>query len=298
MQERRANGPITFLLRGVVCAAGAVLLAVLVMGPAFASRAAASTELAERGEGIFQQKCSSCHTVGGGRLVGPDLQGVTSRRDLDWLARFITAPDEMLADKDPVAVRLFEEYKVPMPNLGVSKGEVEALLAYLGAPAEAEHHAAPTAKEEPLPAEPKLAGDPGVGRDLFVGAVSLQNRGAPCIACHDAGQVAALGGGALGPDLKLAFKNYGEAGLESVLKTLPFPTMEPIYGGRPLTAEERAHLKAFLQEASAQTTAGGAVGFGLIASGLFLTFLLLPHLIWRKRLQEVRKRLIRSVYER
>src|SRR4030065_1033317 len=47
--------------------------------------------LAERGEGIFQQKCSACHTVGGGRSVGPDLAGVTSTRDRAWLLPSLTA---------------------------------------------------------------------------------------------------------------------------------------------------------------------------------------------------------------
>ncbi|MBI4607901.1 MAG: cytochrome c [Candidatus Rokubacteria bacterium] len=36
------------------------------------------------GQAIFQEKCVSCHTIGGGRLVGPDLQGVTARRDREW----------------------------------------------------------------------------------------------------------------------------------------------------------------------------------------------------------------------
>ncbi len=298
MQERKTLGLNIFFIPGAACAAGTVLLAALLAGPVIPREAAATTKFAERGQGIFQQKCSSCHTIGGDKLVGPDLQDVTTRRKRDWLARFIAEPDKLLAEGDSIAVQLFEEYKIPMPNLGVSKEEVEALLAYLHAPRETEHHPAPPTEVEPSPAKPKVAGDPRIGRNLFIGTVYLQNKGAPCIACHDAGRVAALGGGALGPDLTPAFKNYGGTGLESVLKTLPFPTMEPIYGGRPLTADEQAHLKAFLREASAQTRPDGAVGFGLIASGLFLTFLLLPHLIWRKRLQEVRKRLIRKAYER
>ena len=30
---------------------------------------------------FFRQNCANCHTIGGGRLTGPDLKGVTERRD-------------------------------------------------------------------------------------------------------------------------------------------------------------------------------------------------------------------------
>src|SRR5690606_2738460 len=40
----------------------------------------------------FKQNCMSCHTVGGGRLVGPDLKDVTERKDREWLTRFILDP--------------------------------------------------------------------------------------------------------------------------------------------------------------------------------------------------------------
>ena len=32
-------------------------------------------QTADQGQQIFQLKCTSCHTIGGGKLVGPDLQG-------------------------------------------------------------------------------------------------------------------------------------------------------------------------------------------------------------------------------
>ena len=35
---------------------------------------------AKTGEEIFQSGCNACHTIGGGRLVGPDLLGVSERR--------------------------------------------------------------------------------------------------------------------------------------------------------------------------------------------------------------------------
>ena len=71
----------------------------------------------DRGLLLFQNGCAACHTVGKGDAVGPDLAGVTGRRDRDWLVRYLKAPDRMLADKDPIAVSLNDKYKtVPMPN--------------------------------------------------------------------------------------------------------------------------------------------------------------------------------------
>ncbi len=50
-----------------------------------------------QGQAIFEQKCQGCHSIGGGQIVGPDLKGVTSRRDRDWLISFITSPDQLIA---------------------------------------------------------------------------------------------------------------------------------------------------------------------------------------------------------
>jgi protein SCO1/2 len=83
---------------------------------------------------LFQSRCSACHTIGKGDVIGPDLAGVTTRRDRDWLVRYLRAPDQMLAEQDPIAVDLLAKYKnVPMPNLRLSDGEIATVLAYLEA---------------------------------------------------------------------------------------------------------------------------------------------------------------------
>src|SRR5436190_16458718 len=94
---------------------------------------AAGTD-ADAGKQLFQEKCTACHTVGGGALVGPDLKGVTERRPRDWLEQWIAAPDAMIAKKDPYAIDLMHQFHdVPMPNQGLSSSDVSAVLAYLGA---------------------------------------------------------------------------------------------------------------------------------------------------------------------
>ena len=85
-----------------------------------------------RGQYLFSTRCASCHTIGNGPSVGPDLRGVTNTRPRNWLARFIATPDRLLAQKDPIATALFKTYnKIQMPNLSLDKEDVEALLDFL-----------------------------------------------------------------------------------------------------------------------------------------------------------------------
>lgn len=87
-----------------------------------------------RAQFTFDSKCASCHAIGGGDKIGPDLRGVTGRRDPVWLTRYIREPDKMLAEGDPTAVMLFAKHKqVVMPNLGLGEEDVTLLIAYLDA---------------------------------------------------------------------------------------------------------------------------------------------------------------------
>jgi len=83
---------------------------------------------------LFQSRCSACHTVGEGDKLGPDLLGVTHRRERSWLTRYLLEPDRVLAEGDPVATSLFAKYKqVRMPNLDLGTEDVAGLLSYLEA---------------------------------------------------------------------------------------------------------------------------------------------------------------------
>lgn len=86
----------------------------------------------EAGKKVFQSNCAACHTIGKGKLVGPDLKGVTSRREEDWLKRQIKEPDKLIEEGDPIALQLLREADdIPMPPPEISDSEVAAVIAYL-----------------------------------------------------------------------------------------------------------------------------------------------------------------------
>lgn len=269
-----------------------LLAATLLSIPAGVRPAATPTEVAEKGEAIFQQKCAACHTIGKGKLVGPDLEGVGQRVSRDWLERFIAAPSKMFTAKDPMALKLLKEFNMPMPDLGLSKDEVAAVASYLEGPTEAEHHAPASSAAAAAPAV--STGNAAVGRELFTGTLHLQNGAPECMACHTVAGVGSLGGGTLGPDLTHVYQRFGEVGLASALNAIPFPTMQAVFQPKPLAPSEQADLLAFFAEANQRNVPQAASTWNFAWAGLVGVIVLTgaSHWIWRRRLEGVRKRLV------
>src|SRR5215510_7269376 len=84
------------------------------------------------GQAMFKKICAPCHTIGVGDRVGPDLRGVTQRRDRDWLAKFISDPAKMRARRDPEALALTARFPaVRVPALGLAEVDAADLINYL-----------------------------------------------------------------------------------------------------------------------------------------------------------------------
>ncbi|MFL0801406.1 MAG: copper chaperone PCu(A)C [Agarilytica sp.] len=116
-----------------------------------------------RGEPLFRTRCASCHSVDGIEEVddiGPDLAGVTKRREKSWLIRWLQAPDKMIAEKDPIALAMLKKYNdLPMPNLRLNKQEAMDLLAYLDTLPTPETEAATKTASKKLPEPTKSQPD-------------------------------------------------------------------------------------------------------------------------------------------
>ncbi len=198
----------------------------------------------DEGRQLFEQKCVGCHTIGQGDRVGPDLKGVSQRRDREWLIQWISAPDQMLARGDPIARQLLDKYKTPMPNLGLTRDQVLAVISYIDAVSAGGAPAPAAALQLP-------AGDPVRGKNLFTGVERFQNGGPACLACHSVAGIGALGGGLLGPDLTGVIDRYGGAqGVAAFVASPATPVMSSVWREKPLTPQELADVVAFLQQAS------------------------------------------------
>jgi mono/diheme cytochrome c family protein len=208
----------------------------------------APTTVLASGEGLFQQQCAACHTVGGGRLVGPDLAGVHTRRSEAWLKSFIRSSQAMVQQGDPQAVGIFQEYNgIVMPDPPITTAQIAQIVTYLQGtqpPAETTETPSTVAPEEPASQE-----DIALGLALFQGTQRLHNGGPTCNSCHHVKNDAVIGGGILAKDLTSAFSRMQGTGVKAILGQPPFPVMEQAYTNAPLTDVEIQALSAFLQHA-------------------------------------------------
>jgi cytochrome c2 len=245
----------------------------------------------------FRQSCASCHTIGGGRLVGPDLKDVTKRQRREWLVRFIQDPQGVIASGDPYAAKLLAESRNVMmaPVAGMTAKRADALLALIEAESKLEKSKFATTG---LSDRPFTAQDVAVGRELFLGTRRLGGGGAACISCHSAGDAGALGGGRLGPNLTDAFARLGgRAPLGAWFLNPPTPTMKPLFSAKPLDPEaEVLSILAFLKDAAdrnpAPNVAAQRLTFVLLATALAGALLLLAQVAWRTRFRSVRAALV------
>lgn len=234
----------------------------------------------------FEKKCMSCHTVGMGDDVGPDLKGVTSRRDGRWLNRFIRESQTMIQEGDPIAKELFSKFRnKKMPDQDLTESEVEELLAYIDSGKVKE------AVEKLRSALDATTHEIEMGKNLFMGTVRFKNGGAACLSCHSAGDAGLLGGGGLGPDLTNVYTSYQDKGLSKVIKNISFPTMVPLYKDHPLTDEEAFQIKSYLWKIDREEKVDYGFGKKFFFLGLvgFLMVLALFDLIWKKRIKKTRR---------
>lgn len=87
---------------------------------------------AKAGSKVFGAKaCMGCHTVGKGRLAGPDLAGLLERRTEEWARSWLKDPAAMF-ETDETAKALLKEYSnVKMPNMKLTDEQIDQLLHYI-----------------------------------------------------------------------------------------------------------------------------------------------------------------------
>ena len=89
---------------------------------------------AQDGEQLFKQ-CKACHTIGQGKLLGPDLIDISKKRDAAWLKSFIKSSQTMIKNGDPQAIAIFEEFnKIPMLDYNLPDADIDAMIAGIRQP--------------------------------------------------------------------------------------------------------------------------------------------------------------------
>lgn len=235
---------------------------------------------------LFSTHCAACHTIGKGRLVGPDLKDINQKRDHVWLLNFIKSSQDMIKSGDAEAVKVFNEYnKLLMPNPAISESQIEDVLNYIGTVSSGEVTLSAQVLIDPLESITQINIDHG--RALFIGTARLENNGAACLSCHHVMDDLNYPGGKLAKDLTKSYDLLGAAGILAIVKNSPFPAMAQAYAKYPLTESEVMDLSAYLKSVSQQRIYQHPRNFNLaflyMGQFTFLVFLIVILALYRNR---------------
>lgn len=256
------------------------------------------TASAQEAVDFFRDNCTSCHTIGGGRLTGPDLKNVTQRKDRAWLIQFLQSPQAMMDKGDGYALKLKQDARdVVMPTItGMSPARAELLLSMIEA-------------ESKLPKSqfvglqisdrPFTEQDVELGRAIFMGHKKLANGGPPCVTCHTFNGAEGFGGGRLGPDLSKAYERLqGRKAMGAWLYAPATPTMNPTFKTAALKPDEEILPLLALFESTARSGAEddrtGMAGFFAAGFAVAILCLGLFAAIWNARFRAVRDPIVQS----
>ena len=241
---------------------------------------------------FFRDRCTSCHTIGGGHLTGPDLKNVTQRQDRKWLADFILNPDVVLDSGDPYAQKILTESRgvrmTPIP--GMTRQRAERLLDLIEAESLLEESQFKGLQISNAPFTPQ---DRELGRSYFYGYQRLESGAPPCFSCHSIHGARALGGGQLGPELTKVFERLnGRQSLSGWLVMPATETMRPLFQEHPLTSDEIHALVAYFAAAASQdesTSTANQIGFLLLGLAGATALVFACDAIWKFRFHRVRR---------
>ena len=250
---------------------------------------------AQDGEQLFQQ-CKACHSIGQGRLLGPDLLDISKRRDADWVKNFIRSSQSMIKRGDPDAIAIFEEFNnLIMIDYPLSEAELDAILQYIDsfstpdAEAEADASAADSlavSGEEDYLALIDTDENAARGKALFEGSRKFRNGGPSCISCHHVNAEEGAQGGLLAKDLTQSFSRIGGlAGIKGMIDFPAYPAMKDAYAGAAITEDESVQLQVFLMRADQENAMEASSVKGYLKQGIIgmLVLLGLISLVWFRR---------------
>lgn len=281
--------PVTLIRRSALALLGLALLAT----PGVLAQDAAAD---------FKTNCMSCHTIGGGRLVGPDLKNVEERQDRAWLSRFIVDPAGVLASGDPYALKIQDEARgVAMPAVsGMNSDRARALLDLIAAEStlEKSQFAGVQVSERPFTSD-----DVRAGREIFLGIRPLSSGGPACVSCHSVKGIGVLAGGGLAPELSAVYERLGgRKGLGAWLSAPATTTMQSVYEEQGFDADaDILPLVAYfadLAQDPPESSQASTLIFILLGLAGAAAALMIFDVLWKGRFRGVRRALVAESSER
>ena len=142
-----------------------------------ASVSATFAQDAAKGETLFKNNCAACHNTSDEVLVGPGLKGVSERRPIEWIVKWVHNPQAVIASGDKYANDLYNKFNkaamTPYPNF--SEAQIKGIVAYIDAANVAPAAAAPAAGAAPADgaAAPAAQSSGGMLEVLLVGLLII-----------------------------------------------------------------------------------------------------------------------------
>lgn len=94
--------------------------------------AISTKSFSQEGEKLFKGNCGVCHTVGKGKLVGPDLKGVNARHNETWLLKWIKSSQALIKSGDKTAVQLYNDNaNLVMQDFELNDDEIKSILTFI-----------------------------------------------------------------------------------------------------------------------------------------------------------------------
>ncbi len=248
----------------------------------------------DKGEAAFKQTCAACHTIGKGKLVGPDLASVHTRRPEEWIKNFVRSSQTVIKSGDKYADSLFKAFnQIPMPdNPGLTDENIKDILNYIAANSPPGQSASPSVTPVSSDQAPTAVSADAVnkGKHLFIGNTRFVNGGSTCNSCHNVEKLGIISGGALAKDLTDIPTRMDYQATKAMISGMlsGIPAMQQSFKDKSLTEDEIASLAAFLSSpAETQPVVAVREANIMLWSGItgVVALLFLFPFFWAKRKQ-------------
>jgi cytochrome c553 len=156
--------------RSVISTLVIVLIALFSSYQSVAQDAAAAGGDAAKGKELFSTLCQQCHAVTDEKVIGPGLKGVTKRRDLAWLQKWVKNPQAVISSGDAYATALYAKFQplVMQSFPDLSDDDIKNIMAHIDAAGTPPPVAAGAAATGPATAAPASESPSGLFTAVLV----------------------------------------------------------------------------------------------------------------------------------